>query len=193
MFKHKGVVSDDMTLLPKRPDNYHSLEQNEKEMIDNTIKSEIIHRYYLAVTHNRNPRHWVALQLYDEARTQPTRIVQGVWEDGDIFFLRRSLITIVNRWEDLCSGSGPCPVSFSEQEMAQYAHEEENRGYISEILTLFRNNWGLPPDGSVEAARFDEIQTELTKMRDAFVGSTENEEDELLAEKLWPYQDTTEN
>jgi hypothetical protein len=77
--------------------------------------------------------------------------------------------------------------------MALYAHEEENRAYVSEILTLFQNNWRLPPDGSIESARFDEIQNELTRMRDAFVGAADNEEDRQLAEKLWPYQDTTDN
>jgi hypothetical protein len=76
--------------------------------------------------------------------------------------------------------------------MALHTHEEENRGHVSEILTLFRDNWGLPPDGSVESSRFTEIHTELSRMRDAFIGAAGNEEDRLPAEKLWPYQDTTD-
>ncbi|KAL5323624.1 hypothetical protein ACEPPN_008163 [Leptodophora sp. 'Broadleaf-Isolate-01'] len=170
MFKHQGPF----------------LEQDEKVMIDNLIGSECLHKYYLAITHNKNPRNWAALQLQDDVRTQPTRIVQSVWKDCDVFFLRRALIRIVNRWEDLCPDAGPCPVSFNEQEMALYAHEEENRSYISEILTLFRKNWRLLQDGSIESARFEEIQNELTQMREAFIGAADNEEDRLLAEKLWP-------
>ncbi|KAL2071900.1 hypothetical protein VTL71DRAFT_13135 [Oculimacula yallundae] len=193
MFRHQGPVSNDMTIWPKRPENYQSLEPDEKEMIDNLIRSECLHKYYLAITHNKNPRHWAALQLQDDVRTQPTSIVQNVWKDCDVFFLRRALIRIVNGWEDLCPDSGPCPVSFNEQEMALYALEEENRGYVSEILALFRKNWRLAPDGSIEAARFDEVQDELRRMRDAFVGAAENKEDRLLAEKLWPYQDATDN
>ncbi|MCJ1308962.1 hypothetical protein MMC25_002617 [Agyrium rufum] len=137
MFKHRGPVSDDMTIWPERPENYHSLAPDEKEMIDNVIGSESLHKYYLAMTHNQNPRYWAALQLQDDVRTQPTRIVQNVWKDRDVFFLRRALIRIVDRWEVLCPDSGPCPVSFSEQERNLFAHEEENRGYVSEILTLF--------------------------------------------------------
>jgi hypothetical protein len=30
-------------------------------------------------------------------------------------------------------------------------------------------------------------------MRDAFVQAADNEEDRLLAEKLWPYRDTRDN
>lgn len=193
MFRHEGPVSGDMTAWPRRPENYHSLEQDEKDKIDNLIGSECLHKYYLAITHNRNPRHRTALQLHNEVRTQPRRIVQNVWKDGDVFFLRRALIRIVNEWESLCPDSGPAPVSFNEQDMALHAHEEENRGHVSEVLTLFRNNWGLPPDGSVKPAAFDEVQAELTRMRDAFVAAADTEDDRLLAEKLWPYQDTSEN
>ncbi|KAG4431471.1 hypothetical protein IFR05_013043 [Cadophora sp. M221] len=191
MFKHQGPVSSDMTIWPKRPENYHSLEQDEKDMIDNLIGSECLHKYYLAITRNKNSRYWAALQLQDNVRTQPTCIVQNVWEDCDVFFLRRALIRIVNGWKDLCPDSGPCPVRFNEQGMALYAHEEENRGYVSEVLTLFRNNWKLRPDGSIESARFDEVQNELTRMRGASVGGADNE-DRLLAEKLWPFQDTAD-
>ncbi len=106
-----------------------------------------------------------------------------------MFFLRRALIRIVNRWEDLCPSAGPCPVSFNEQEMTLHMLEEENRAYVSEVLALFRKNWGLPPNGSVESARFDEIHTELAQMRHAYIEAADNEEDRLLAEKLWPYQD----
>ncbi len=51
-------------------------------------------------------------------------------------------------------------------------------------------NWGLSPDGSIESARSDEIQNELTRMRDAFVEVTHNEEDRLLAEMYLDAQTT---
>jgi hypothetical protein len=114
-------------------------------MIDNVIRSEHMHKYYLAVTQNKNPRHWAALQLQGDDRLQPIRIVQNVWEEGDVFFLRRALIRIINRWDELCPSAGPCPVSFNEQEMYLYSHEEENRGYISEVLSIFRRNWDYLP------------------------------------------------
>ncbi|KAH6721582.1 kinase-like domain-containing protein [Leptodontidium sp. MPI-SDFR-AT-0119] len=171
MFKHQGPVSEDMTVWPKRPENYHNLEQDEKLMIDSLIGSECLNKYYLAITHNKNPRNWA----------------------GPTAARRRTNTTHTHCPEHLCPDAGPCPVSFNEQEMALYAHEEENRSYVSEILTLFRKNWRLLPDGSIESARFEEIQNELTQMREAFIGAADNEEDRLLAEKLWPYQDATDN
>lgn len=189
MFRHKGPVSDDMKVWPKRPENYRNLERDEREQIDNLIGSECLHKYYLAITHNRNQRHWDALQLQDSVRTQPVHLVQNVWGERNTFFFRRALINLANRWEELCPDSGPCPVNFSAQELDLQAHETENMGHISELLTLFRDNWGLPTNGSIESTRYDEVQAELTQMRSAFVAGAKNEEDRFLAEKLWPYQD----
>lgn len=193
MFRHRGPVSSDMKTMPKRPANYHTLKQDEKEKIDNLIRSECIYKYYLAITYTRNARHGAALQLHEEVRTQPTRIVQSVWKAGDIFFLRRALMRIANEWENLSPDSSLCPITFDEQEMALQAHEEENRGHVSDILTLFRDNWELPPNGSIESSKFDEVQTRLAQMREAFVQGVDTAEDRMLAEKLWPYQDTMDN
>ena len=189
MFRHAGPVSDDLNTLSERPPNYKDLDQDDREMIDNTISSEGLHKYYLGITNNRNPRHWAALKLHDPVRTQPSHIVPNVWEESNLFYLRRALIKIVDRWEDLYTESGPCPVKFSAEELALHTHEEENMNEVSNILTLFRDKWRLPPDGSVEAANFVEMKAELLRMRDTFIQSAENEEDKVLAEKLWPYQD----
>lgn len=42
----------------------------------------------------------------------------------------------------------------------------------------------------MESTRFDELQTELAQMRHAFIETADNEDDRLLAQKLWPYQNT---
>lgn len=85
--------------------------------------------------------------------------------------------------------TGACPVAFSEEEMAGYAHEQENRSTVSELLSLFRDKWGVPHDGTVDAARFDEVHAELTRLRGICAEDAVNEGDRLLAGKLWPYQD----
>lgn len=71
--------------------------------------------------------------------------------------------------------------------MALFQHDEENKDTVSEVSGTFQENWGLSPDGFVEPTRFDEIQTELARKRDAFIEAADNEDDWLLAQKLWPY------
>jgi hypothetical protein len=189
MFKHPGPVADGWA-LSELPEDYDSLSQSEKAKIDSDRNSEACHKYYEAETKSKNPRHWAALRLENvDVRTEPSRLVVNVWEDRDGFFLRRALLSIVEQWPDLCPESGICPVSFSEQELALHAAEEESMSNVSEILSLFRENWGLPPNGMVDPTEFDQVQTAVAELRDSFIDGADNEAERELFTRLWPYQD----
>jgi hypothetical protein len=190
MFLYREPVSLDPSIRSKRPDNYKNLEHDENEYGHHMLGSEQIHKYYLTITKRDNPRHWKALQLHDEVRLQPAQIVQHAWEQNIMFFLKRALMRIVSKWEDLCPGAGPCPVSFSHQEQAIYDIEVENRETVAFILNLFEDNYGLHSDGNVEHARYSEIQGELTRLKATFLEGADSKEQKLLLQKLWPYQDT---
>jgi hypothetical protein len=153
-------------------------------------KSEHLHQYYLKITRRDNPRHWAVLQLQDEVRVQPVKIVQQVWENNTIFFLRRALIRIVNNWERLCPETSPYPVSFSNQDFALYNYKLEKREFVSDTLNLIQKNYGLNPDGTVDPDKYDEIQTELMRLKNIYLEATDNEEERFNVEKLWPYQDS---
>jgi hypothetical protein len=194
VIKHRGpalTVLDDLNSWPEAPQNYHSMPPDEKTYIDNAIGSEFLHKYYLSSTRVKIPRRWAVLQRVDElnSRTEPAGWVQSAWSDNDTFFFRRALMRIANRWDDLCPAAGPCPWVFSEDEIASYEHEKETRGYVSTILTYFRDNWAVPADGRIEVERFDEVRVEMKRMKDHFVGSADDEEEKELAEKIWPYED----
>jgi hypothetical protein len=192
--KHHGsalTVLDDLNSWPEPPENYHSLPPDEKKYIDNAIGSEYLHKYYLSSTRVKNPRHWAVLQRAAELnlRTEPAGWVQSAWSNNETFFLRRALMGIANRWEELCPDAGPCPWVFTEDELASYEHEKETRGYVSTFLAYFQDNWGVPADGCIEVGRFAEVQAEMKRMRAHFVGSADDEEEKELAEKIWPYED----
>jgi aminoglycoside phosphotransferase (APT) family kinase protein len=100
MFQHPGTVADGWA-LSELPEDYDSLDQSEKAKIDSVLKSEACQKYYEAETKSKNPRHWAALQLQNaDVRTEPSRLVMNVWEDRDVFFLRRALLSIVEQWRD---------------------------------------------------------------------------------------------
>ena len=190
MFKHPGTVSDGWA-ISKLPEDYDTLDENEKVKIDSARKSETCHKYYEAETKSRNPPHWAALQVNNaQVRREPSRLVVNIWEDRDVFFLRRSLLEIIEHWPILCPESGPCPVGFNEQELALHATEEESMSNVGEILRLFRDNWGLPPNGMVDPAEYDQVRDAVMELRDSFVESADNEVDRELFARLWPYRDT---
>lgn len=189
MIKNPGGVSNNWD-TPELPDNYDSLDQSEKEKIKSAREREICHKYYLAETKEQNPKHWVGLGLENICiRTEPSRLVVNVWEDRDVFFLRQALYSIAEQWEKLCPESGPCPVAFSEQEIKAHGAEEEVMGNVAEILRIFQDGWGLPPDGMVDSAAFEEIRDAVAEMKESFLSSADNEEERELFSKIWPYQD----
>jgi len=189
MFRHPGIVADGWA-LSELPEDYDSLDQNEKAKIDSDRKSETCHKYYEAETKTENPRHWAALQLDNaDVRTEPSRLVVNVWQDRDVFFLWRALLSIVEQWQDLCPESDKCPVSFNEQELALHEAEEESMSNVGEILRLFRDKWGLPPNGMVDPTEFDQIRTAVAELRDSFIEDADDEAERELFAKLWPYQD----
>ena len=155
-------------------------------------RSEHLHQYYLRITRRDNPRHWTALQLHNELRVQPVKIVQQVWENNTIFFLRRALIRIAANWERLCPGAGPCPASFSEEDFSLFNREVEKREFVSDTLNFIQKNYGLSPDGTVEPNKYNEIQTELKRLKTICLEAAENDEERFNVERLWPYQDTVD-
>jgi hypothetical protein len=57
-----------------------------------------------------------------------------------VFFLRRALLEIIGQWVNLCPDAGPCPVSFTEQELKLHEIEEDSLSDAAEIMSLFRDN-----------------------------------------------------
>jgi hypothetical protein len=138
MVQHREPVSLDLSTFPKRRDTHMDASQEENDYADNMHKSEHLHQHYLRITRSDNPRHWTALKLHDERRVQPVKIVQEVWENNTMFFLRRALMRIVANWERLCPDSGPCPVSFSEEDISLFDREIEQREFVSYTLNLIQ-------------------------------------------------------
>ncbi|CZT13665.1 uncharacterized protein RCO7_08415 [Rhynchosporium graminicola] len=191
MVCHRVKVSLDLSTFPKLPDNFNDLDEDEKEYAQNMHRSEHLHQYYLRITKRDNPRHWTALQLHDDVRIQPVRIVQQVWDDNTVFFLRRALLRIIAKWESLCPDAGPCPVS-PEEDASAFDSEIENREFVSDVLNLMQKNYRLHPDGTVLPGKYDEVQTELERLRAVGLEAAEDEEERLCIEKLWPYQDSVD-
>ncbi|KAK0106136.1 hypothetical protein ONS95_004638 [Cadophora gregata] len=193
MFQHPGTVRDNWE-LPDLPEDYDTLEPNEKASIDSDRESEICLKYYKAETNSQNPRHWAALlqlQLHNTViRTEPSRLVPNVWEDRDVFFLRQALLSIIEQWQDLCPDSGTCPVSSNQQELALHAAEEESMGNVGEILRMFREGWGVPPSGMVDPGGFDEVLGAVDELRSSFVEEGDDEVERELFGKIWPFRDT---
>ncbi|KAH7364058.1 hypothetical protein BKA65DRAFT_472400 [Rhexocercosporidium sp. MPI-PUGE-AT-0058] len=99
---------------------------------------------------------------------------------------------IVANWERLCPGAGPCPVSFSEEDLSLFNREVEKREFVSDTLNLIQKSYGLSPDGTVEPSKYNEMQTELKRLKAICLEAAENGEERFNVETLWPSQDTVD-
>jgi hypothetical protein len=190
MIRHQEPVSLNLSDWPKLPHDFKDLSQDQKAYAENMHKSVQLHQHYLRITRRDNNRHWAALELQDELRVQPVRIVQQVWEQNAVFYLRRALMRLVENWDMLCPDSGQCPVRFSKRDFDLYNREIEKRELVSDTLKLVQKNYGLHPDGTVDPNKYNEMKTELERLKTFCLDAAEKEEERFTVERLWPYQDT---
>lgn len=189
-FENPGPTLDGAQ-LSQLPRDYATLPTDEKTRIDVMRQSEACQKYYELETSLKNPRHWSELQVDNlDLRRRPTRLASGLWDSEKLFFFREALMDIKEQWTELSPDSGQCPISFSEEERAQHAYEEENQQGIRGILNLFKDRWSLSTDGMVDPADFAQTKAAIDDYRKVFLESAEDEDEKVLFSKLWPYQDT---
>ncbi|KAL2815183.1 phosphotransferase enzyme family protein [Aspergillus granulosus] len=190
MLRHHQPVQEGW-VIPERPGNYSSLSENEKQRVDNDLESETLHKYYEAQVFKRAPRHWAVLhQATVPILRQPARLVSGVWENRDLFFLRQSLISLSRNWHGIfASDQLPCPIHFTDKKLQLHSKEEANMDGIGHMLTLFRDQGVLPVDGMVDPKNYAIACNNCRTFKEIFIGLAENERERELYAKLWPYQD----
>ena len=192
MFRHPRPVREGW-VVPERPEIFDTLKESEKKIIDDDVESETIHKYYEAQVYKRAPRHWAVLRQKTVPMVRkPVWLVSGVWPNQDLFFLRQSIISLVNHWNELFpNNQPPCPIKFTKKDIELHAKEEENMDGIGHILAMFRDQGVLPADGMVDPKDYDIAMENSRKFKDIFVGLAETEAERELYSNIWPYQEST--
>lgn len=189
MFRHRRPVREGW-VVPERPENFDCLSEDEKKVIDDDLESEIIHKYYEAQVYKRAPLHWAVLhQSTIQTLRKPVWLVSKVWENQDVFFLRQSLISLANQWDEIFTSSElPCPIMFTDKDLELHSKEEDNIDGVGHMLALFRDQGVLPVDGMVDPKDYEIAIENNRKFKEIFIGLAQNEAEKELYTKLWPYQ-----
>ncbi|KAL9079924.1 MAG: hypothetical protein Q9157_001216 [Trypethelium eluteriae] len=191
-FRHYKSVREGW-VVPEKPDNFDALPPDEQKRVDRDLESEIIHKYYEFQTLKRAPRHWKYLQqpMVPMLR-KPVWLVTGVWENGDLFFLRDALITLFTRWNEIFTENTPCPITFSAEELKQHAREQENVDGVGKMLSLFQDQGVLPADGMVQPTDYQTAVENCRKYKQILLDAAQNQYERDLYSNLWPYQDISD-
>lgn len=168
MCRHPGPVQQGW-VIPQRPEDFVSLNEDDQKRVDDDLDSERLHKYYEARMCKLAPRHWTVLEQQTiPIIRKPVELVSGVSENRDLFTLRDSLMSLIDKWDALFSDL-PCPIDFSIQEKELHAKEEEDVDGVSQMLTLVRDECVLPVDGMVEAEDYDTACRNNRKFRDVLL------------------------
>ncbi|KAJ5826929.1 Aminoglycoside phosphotransferase [Penicillium robsamsonii] len=125
--------------------------------VDNDLESQINHKYYEAQVYKQSPRYWFALE---DNRIPIIR--NPLWKNRDLFFLRKSLMSLFADWEELVPDI-PCPIKLTIEDVELHSMEEENINGVRKLLTLFRDEALLPVDGMIEPKDYDTAQKNSRK------------------------------
>jgi hypothetical protein len=190
MFRHPRPVREGW-VVPERPSNFDELSEEEKRIIDDDLESETIHKYYEAQVYKRAPRHWAVLrQTAVPVLRKPVWLVSRMWENQDVFFLRQSLISLANCWDEIFRSSElPCPIKFTARDLELHSKEEANMDGIGSLLALFRDQGVLPVDGMIDPDDYEIARQNSRKFKKIFIELAKNEAERELYTKLWPYQE----
>lgn len=191
-FRHYKSVREGW-VVPEKPDNFDALPPDEQKRVDRDLESETIHKYYELQTLKRAPRHWEYLQQpMVPVLRKPVWLVTGVWDNGDLFFLRDSLITLFTRWNEIFGEDTQCPITFSAEELKRHAREEGNVDGLGKMLSLFRDQGVLPADGIVQPEDYQTAIENCRKYKQIFLNAAQNQYERDLYSRIWPYQDVSE-
>ncbi|KAF1960926.1 hypothetical protein CC80DRAFT_590240 [Byssothecium circinans] len=170
-FRHYKNVAQGW-VLPEKPGNFDQLPPDEQAKIDRDMKSEKIHKYYELQTFKNAPLHW-------EYLSQPTVPV-----------LRKPVWLVTGK--EIFGEDSECPITFTKEELEAHDKEEEIYDGVGKILTMFRDLGILPADGMVIPEDYDTAVENSRQYKQIFLNSAETEEEKELYDKIWPYQDLSD-
>lgn len=152
-------------------------------------EEKMLLEHYCDVTKTNNSiRSQLLNDPLHELKTDPIALVPGCWEREDLFSLRNSLIKVVARWTDPKYKQDSIPVDFGEEELIRHGDEMNLLEGISDIVHQLQEA-GLIPLGGMARPEYYERAMELNeRFNDEFVGLAENESQQDLHAKVWPYK-----
>lgn len=182
-------------VLPERPSNYESLDPEARQAADKIHESALCQKYYEVLTAKRNGQFYSAI-LHNESRArpfiEPLRVVCGSWKNRDMYKLRSSLIRIMEYWHEMGPDLPACPITSEEDDVERHDAELEDIDYVQSLMEAFEKEGILPADGIVDPGDFETLEQVSKSQKMAYLLLAKNEEQRILMERTWPWQDWPE-
>ena len=176
---------------PRLSDDYDKMDPEEQKEAMMKFKKEQTNLYYTAATGLKNERHMQALRLpYLDMRQYLVKQAGMPW-DGDLVNLRAALIGVRSKWKDLV-GEGPCPVSFTDEDVQVAMRESQEWNEAAEMIATIRNSLGIDEEGGTEPHNYD-FACALNREWRLRMLMEANAEEKERCWQIWPFKDNDDD
>jgi hypothetical protein len=189
-----GDPVSDCLQVPALRDNFDDLGEEEQCHEAELFRKRQIHYLYFAKTAALNKCHY-------EALTHPLSIprrclfqhARDPWE-GDNITLKADLVRISREWtrQDPSKETGPCPISYSEEESTEYVRLDQAQEEADKQLQICEDFVGVGSEGWVPVEHYDEAKQREMKLKADALEAAESEEKRTRLEENWIFDDFEE-
>ncbi|KAK5075730.1 hypothetical protein LTR70_010042 [Exophiala xenobiotica] len=194
MIRHPKFLKPGL-VVPERPGNYEYLDAAAKQDVDRLHESALYQKYHEVLVAKKHPQlyaaiiHNVSLQI---SVIEPLQVVCGCWKDREVYKLRSSLMRIADNWNMLGTSLHSCPIGFPEEEVRRHDQELENIDHVESIMEAFQGEGILPSDGRVDPEDYEILEEVNRVQKTRYMSLATNEDEAIIMEKTWPWQDWPE-
>ncbi|EMD88662.1 hypothetical protein COCC4DRAFT_137794 [Bipolaris maydis ATCC 48331] len=177
-------ISESLT-FPELLPNFHELSENTQSREEMLLRRRQIQYFYFAATASLNPTHHDALATkFSILRRKLFVHVAYPW-DGDIVTLKNDLVYLTKNWDEFVTSksntgdetSHPCPIAFSEDEVAECLRLNHTKVEADEQLRACIDAIGIEIEGWVPAELYDEKNQRVQEFKAVALEATESEEE----------------
>ncbi|PYI01878.1 hypothetical protein BO78DRAFT_240590 [Aspergillus sclerotiicarbonarius CBS 121057] len=151
-------------------------------------REEELLNYYYKIRERANLPHSNALtDPHLSIRLNPITLVPSCWEREDTFSLRDTLIKLVAYWDQIYPGLTPCPIDFTEEELAAHQCERDLIAGVSTIVEQLEEEGLISIGGMVRPDEYDHARMVSNYFKKEFMDLAENDQQREIHAKVWPY------
>ncbi|KAL8760992.1 MAG: hypothetical protein Q9184_002844 [Pyrenodesmia sp. 2 TL-2023] len=177
--------------LPRLPSNFGKLSPREREDAQDLELKQLLYKYYDIESALQNPPVFDALSFQGTIKYHAIAYAASLLTGGEPRF-KGKLIALTDAWEKVVGQYGPaCPLHYSEEDRKAQTMEEglwmmgyNNMLRVLEAIGDAQMGW----DGWVEHKHYDAVKERVRDVRQAFLKSiAETEEERRQWAMVWPF------
>lgn len=192
-------ISESLT-FPELPPNFDELSENAQFRETMLLHRRQVHYFYVVATASLNPTHYDALTAnFSILRRKLFVHASDPWQ-GDIVSLKNDLIDLTKNWDKVVASQSntdgetrhPCPIAFSEDEVAECLCLHDAQVDADESLRDCRDLIDIGVEGWVPAELYDEIKQREQEFKAEALKAAESEEERQQVFEHWVFDDFEE-